>query len=77
MIASINEVASHSDALILSLKAIDDAGIELWNDYKVIISRSKDSSYWVVWFVARPETPGLDITVIVNRDCKTSLLPGA
>jgi hypothetical protein len=56
--------------------ALADAKIELPDRYKIFMNRPKDESSWGIWFVALPETPGMDVHVVVAIDGSTSILPG-
>lgn len=62
--------------LQVALKSLADAEITLWEDYEISMTRKKDKSQWVVWFVSLPKTPGADVTVFVEQDGKTSILLG-
>jgi hypothetical protein len=63
-------------ALARALSALADAKIELFDTYKIFMYRPNDQSGWGVWFVALPETPGMDVFVNIEGDGGTSILPG-
>ena len=63
-------------ALAVALKSLADAKIELFDSYKIIMTSPKNDLSWGVWFVALPETPGMDVYVTVANDGSTSILPG-
>jgi hypothetical protein len=63
-------------ALSISLMALANESYQLWKEYKIIITYSVDKNQWIIWFVALPETPGMDITVFVASDGTSTLLPG-
>lgn len=64
------------NALATALSALASAKIELFDSYKIVMTRLKDKSSWGVWFVALPETPGMEVYVTVANDGSTSILPG-
>jgi hypothetical protein len=63
-------------ALAAALQALVEVKIELFDRYKIIMTQSADKSMWGVWFIALPESPGMDVSVIVANDGSTSILPG-
>jgi hypothetical protein len=64
-------------ALAAALKALADAKLKLWDDYKIIMTRPKvkDHSIWVIWFVSEGGAPGQDVSVIIKGG-KTFILFG-
>jgi hypothetical protein len=63
-------------ALAGALSALADAKIELFDSYKIVMTRLENKSGWGVWFVALPETPGMDVYVTVVSNGTTTILPG-
>lgn len=63
-------------ALAGAFRALADAKIELFDNYKIIMTPLKNQSGWGVWIVALPETPDMDVYVTVGSDGSTSILPG-
>ena len=64
------------NALTVALKALGDAKIRMFEDYKIVMTRPESKSNWSVRFVALPETPGMDVFVNVANDASSSILQG-
>jgi hypothetical protein len=62
--------------LAVAIKALAEAKIESFERYMIRITRNESESRWGVWFIALPETPGMDVYVTVADDEKTSILLG-
>ena len=62
------------DALKIAVKALEEKKMMYREDYR--LTARKVENEWVFWFVFLPETPGLDVTVLVSSDAQTRLLPG-
>jgi hypothetical protein len=63
-------------ALAVALKSLADANFKLFDSYKIVMTTKENELSWGVWFVALPETPGMDIYVAIENDGSASILPG-
>jgi hypothetical protein len=62
------------DSLKLAVEALRAQKLMYREEFKVTASRVEDE--WVFWFVFLPETPGLDVTAIVNTNGEVRTLVG-
>jgi hypothetical protein len=62
------------EALRLALEALHARRLMLREDYKLTASRVNQE--WVFWLQFLPETPGQDVTVIVDDEGNTRTLAG-
>jgi len=62
------------DALKIAVQLLRRNRLMHRKQYKLTASRVENE--WVFWFVFLPETPGVDITVLVSDKRQTRILPG-
>jgi hypothetical protein len=62
------------EALKVAIEALRKRGIMTQADYRMTASRVNEE--WVFWFVFLPETPGTDVTAIVDDQGNVRTLAG-
>ena len=63
-------------ALAVAIKSLVDRKVWFFDRYKIEMTPKENQLSWGVWFIALPESPGMDVYVTVANDGKTSILPG-
>lgn len=62
------------DALKIAVEALRAQNLVYREEFKLTASRVEQE--WVFWFVFLPETPGMDVTVIVDANGKVKTAVG-